>query len=656
MHSYHCRRQIHLDFHTSPDIPDVGCQWDAKLFAQRMVEAHVDSVTVFAKCHHGHLYYQTDHPAKHPTLPAGLDLLGEQIEALHSHGIAAPIYMSVQIDEYAAMTHPEWLAIDEHGTPTRAKPLEAGWHTLDMSSPYQDYLADQLETVLKTFSPVDGIFFDMCWDQPSCSRGAISGLLKAGLDPSLSEDRLKYARQVTHNYMHRFNQMISQHHKSPHPGSWYNSRPMVMIDYEKQFVKHLEVESLPTGGWGYMFFPLNIRQVRRHQLPTVGMTARFHKGWGDFGGRKNEAALMYECCQMLAHGAACSIGDQMHPRGILDGPAYDSIGRVYRYIEQCESWCINAKVVTEIAVIRPAREQNKPQPGSSEDGIIRGLGPLQHQFDIMTAHAVEDWDAYSLVIVADGVQLNDTLTKQLLTRLRAGKPTLILGGKELAESPPELLTELGVTCQGMSPFSHTYLHHENETGANDHVMYERGCRLQADKNAKVLTGIVEPYFERTWQHYCSHFHTPSDTVSPYAAAIAKGAAITTAFGIFKAYAQHGSVAYRNMLASCIAQLLPTPLLQVKGPSFLETTIMQQDNQWVIHLLAYCPQQRAVGLSLLEEGIDVVNLALSMWSQISPREIYLEPQHTPLSFTHDGQQIHVTIPHFNGHQMVVITMR
>jgi len=107
------RRTVHLDFHTGPDVPDVGSDFDATKFGDAFSAAHVDSVTVFAKCHHGHLYYNTERAERHPSLPDGLDLLGEQIEALHSRGIRAPIYLSVQVDEYAANQHPEWVAREE---------------------------------------------------------------------------------------------------------------------------------------------------------------------------------------------------------------------------------------------------------------------------------------------------------------------------------------------------------------------------------------------------------------------------------------------------------------------------------------------------------------------------------------------------------------
>ena len=142
------RRTIHLDFHTSPDIPDVGVGFDADAFARTFSDAHVDSVTVFAKCHHGRLYFDTDRPERHPGLDRGLDLMGQQIEALHGAGIRAPIYVSIQCDEYAADLHQDWVALTPDLVQVRhpmTDAYHAGWQTLDMSSPYQEFLAGQIE-------------------------------------------------------------------------------------------------------------------------------------------------------------------------------------------------------------------------------------------------------------------------------------------------------------------------------------------------------------------------------------------------------------------------------------------------------------------------------------------------------------------------------
>ena len=62
-----------------------------------------------------------------------------------------------------------------------------------------------------------------------------------------------------------------------------------------------------------MHFPLSQRYARTTGLDCLGMTGKFHTSWGDFQSYKNEAALQFECLQMLALNAKCSIGDQLHP-------------------------------------------------------------------------------------------------------------------------------------------------------------------------------------------------------------------------------------------------------------------------------------------------------------------------------------------------------
>src|SRR5262249_30427214 len=125
-------RQIHIDFHTSPAIPDVGAEFDPKAFASTLKRAHVNSATVFAKCHHGLCYYPTRVGVRHPALKR--DLLGEMIEALHQEGIRAPIYVTVTWDEHAAMEHGEWLAVTKDGRLPGRPPLgvEHRWRWLCM--------------------------------------------------------------------------------------------------------------------------------------------------------------------------------------------------------------------------------------------------------------------------------------------------------------------------------------------------------------------------------------------------------------------------------------------------------------------------------------------------------------------------------------------
>ena len=97
---------VHLDFHTSPDIPDIGKYFNKEEFTKIVKESHIDLMTVFAKCHHGYTYYPSKVAPMHPGL--SFNLLKEQIEAIHDAGAKAPIYITVGWSKVDADNHPEW--------------------------------------------------------------------------------------------------------------------------------------------------------------------------------------------------------------------------------------------------------------------------------------------------------------------------------------------------------------------------------------------------------------------------------------------------------------------------------------------------------------------------------------------------------------------
>ena len=101
------QRKVHLDFHTSSFIDEVASEFDAAEFARTFRRAYVESVTIFAKCHHGMSYYPTRIGTQHPALK-GRNLMGEMIEALHREGIGCPIYTTIGWEEDAATRFPAW--------------------------------------------------------------------------------------------------------------------------------------------------------------------------------------------------------------------------------------------------------------------------------------------------------------------------------------------------------------------------------------------------------------------------------------------------------------------------------------------------------------------------------------------------------------------
>ena len=102
-------RQVHLDFHTSEKVPGIGSEFKKEQFQKALIEGHVDSITIFSKCHHGWAYHPSVANEIHPEL--NFDLLGAQIEAAHEIGVKTPVYISAGFDEKTVRRHPEWRSV-----------------------------------------------------------------------------------------------------------------------------------------------------------------------------------------------------------------------------------------------------------------------------------------------------------------------------------------------------------------------------------------------------------------------------------------------------------------------------------------------------------------------------------------------------------------
>lgn len=645
-------RQIHLDFHTSPHIRDVAVEFDPDEFARTFQNARVKSVTVFAKCHHGHLYFITDRAERHPGLPPQLDLLREQVEALHSVGIRAPIYISVQCDELAADKHPDWVARDENGSPVRLG-REPGWQILDMNSPYQSYLIEQTRLVLAQFHPVDGIFFDMCWDQPSTGVFAAEAMRRSGLDPSNAEHRARHAHRGAIDYMRVLHALVKE--ASPEASIYFNSRPLHNLAEEGQFLEQIEIESLPTGGWGYMYFPMQVRFARNFGIPYMGMTARFHKSWGDFGSLKPEAALRYETAQAIAHGARCSIGDQLHPRGRLEPAVYQRIGRVYQHIERCEPWTEGAIPLAQIGVLQTREKGHGKLEATTDEGVTRMLTQLRHQFDFVGPNL--DFSRFELIVIPDSIRLDEEPASKLRAFLRAGGGVLATGTSGLSDDGTRVvLDEFGITTAGMSPFKTVYMRFgkriDRDVPPMEHVIYEPVVRVAPAVGAISLATIVEPYFDRAPGHFCSHAQTPSDRPTKFSAAVSRDRTAYVAFPVFDGFARHGYAPYRQLVGNILGLLLPQPLLRVDGPTGLESTVTRQHGRTIVHLLYFPAERRAPEMDLIEDVVPLRDLSVSLRLDSAPKRVYVAPEMTPLEFEFADGRALARLRELRGHAMIV----
>jgi hypothetical protein len=666
-------RQVHLDFHTSELIEGIGAYFDAEEFADTLASAHVDSVTCFARCHHGYIYYDTRQftERRHPQMDQAL--LPRQIEACHKRGIRVPIYSTIQWDHFTAQAHPEWLILDEEGKPIGTPIYEAGFYRfLCVNSPYRDFLRQHLRELFDLV-PVDGLFLDIVQERECSCLPCRRLMTDAGLDPSNPAERKEFSsrtinafKEETTSFIRQFSNDCTIFYNAGHIGPYIRS--------SAGSYTHFELESLPSGHWGYLHFPLTVRYARNLGRGVLGMTGKFHTSWGDFHSYKNPAALQFECFSMLANGARCSIGDQLHPGGKLDAATYDLIGAVYGEVEEKEPWCIGAKPVTEVAVLSPEEFVGGRLP-SAALGAVRILQEGRHQFDVVDSQS--DLTPYKLLVLPDVIPCGSELTEKLEEFVDLGGYLLASFESGLAPDKKDFaLKSLGVEKTGDGPRDSAgnlargqhyprndfaeYIRPSGILGDGlpsvEHVMYARGLDVAPMGGTEILMFKVESYFDRTYQHFCSHRQTPSSGRKGQPAVIRKGRCMYFAHPIFSQYDRNAPRWCRQIVLNALNLFLREPLLRASGPTTLIATLTEQaaKPRRVIHLLNYIPERRGTEFDIIEDVLPVYEIGISLRADLKPTRIRAVPQDEDLPFEVIQGRINFRLPRLKGHQMIEIS--
>ncbi|MGF6771844.1 hypothetical protein P3T18_004331 [Paraburkholderia sp. GAS199] len=602
-------RQIHLDFHTSEHIPGIGEHFDPVDFVDTLRKAHVDSITVFAKCHHGWSYYPTTIGHVHPNLLRP-DLLGDMIRALQDAGIESPVYLTVQWDERTAREHPEWRVLsatnafvhESADDLSSARQLSPAWHALCLShAPLRKLILDQAREIASRYA-IPGLFFDIVMAQDCVCTACIERMQAHGLDPKNADDRHTNDEAVLARFRDETSAALFA--EFPHLRVFYNAGHLPKGGPERyKDYTHLELESLPTGGWGYNHLPTNARYAASLGFEYLSHTGKFHSGWGEFGGFKHADALDYECAQMAALGSRCLIGDALHPSAALAHSTYERIAPAYARIEKLEPFLRGARQVSDIAIfsaehMNPGRGRNHP----SDDGAVQMLLESHRPFDVIDQSA--RFEDYRLLILPDEIPVDRALGRRLDSYIANGGKLIASwhSGRDIGNA---FAIDFGIRLEAeATAFWPTYVTMREEPDsripASPIVFYDTALCVRA-QGAEVLGEIRPPYFNRSYQHFSSHLHAPDDIhANPLGVAVCtyQGTGYV-AYPIFRLYRAVGQPIYRDIVSALIDRLMPDAAIRSDLPSSgrLSLTYQADRNRYILHLLYGAPQLRGQAMPM-----------------------------------------------------------
>ena len=644
-------RQVHLDFHTSECVPTLGDKFDEKQFKEALQAGHVDSITLFSKCHHGWAYHPSVANEIHPKLK--FDLLGAQLKACKEIDVNAPVYISAGFDEKYARRHPDHI---NKPTPDAGADFinNAYYKLLCYNTPYLDTLVAQIEEVMERYNPT-GIFLDISAPRICYCQHCIESMKQHGLNPQSKEDIRLHADIVYAEYCKKTAEAVRK----------YNSETTIFHNAgnitrgrrdHAHFNTHLELESLPTGGWGYDHFPMSASYARTLGMDFLGMTGKFHTTWGEFGGYKHPNALRYETALSIALGAKCSIGDQLHPTGEMNTATYNLIGKSYSEIEAKEPYIKNAANLSDIAILSAEAFSGKPDRECLQDiGAVRILLEGKFLFDLIDNNT--DFDNYKLLILPDVIDLNDDLTARLNSYLAKGGKILSSGKSGLYKNN-EFGIDVGVEYLGENEFKPSYMvpQYDALNGKTSYVMYSTVQNIKS--TAKIKAYLEEPYFNRTPEHFSSHQHTPNNMGELKPGAVVTKNTGYIAWNIFEEYAQKGSYHLKELVLNMINELLPNPTVTTTLPDRGVITFTRQNERHIAHLLFAHTTVRGKGIEIIEDIVPLYNIDLTAEIPEKPESVYRVSYEkgkltkTPLEFTYENGKAKVTVDKVELHAMII----
>jgi len=219
-----------------------------------------------------------------------------------------------------------------------------------------------------------------------------------------------------------------------------------------------------------------------------------------------------------------------------------------------------------------------------------------------------------------------------------------------------VLPGLGVEYQGDIAMSPDFIMPTADMGGTlprtEHAMYLRGSHVVVRPGTTVLAWTRTPYFERSWRHFISHRHTPSNGEVGSAAVTQAGRYIYFAHPIFAQYQDTAPRWVKVLLHDAIRRLLPQPLLSHDGPSTVTTSVMRQSNRTVVHLLHYIPERRGRQFDVIEDVIPLYDVAISLRADRAYARAVAQPSGVALAIQEQDGCLVVTVPVINGHQMIV----
>lgn len=680
-------RKLFFDFHSPGAAVGLASAFDAERWAERLVAANAQAVSVFTKCGYGYSFYQKGRIRYlHPHLPAGLDMLEAQIAALHRRGLRAIGYYHTFNSEPIARDHPEWIERDADGAPR-------GIQICLLSPLTEEWMLPHIAEIVSLYA-VDAMFFDGTYAHSVCACAACQRRFAAdsgGLAIPRDASDPAWPRYVAWKLaaLREVRQAICD--------TIHVIRPEVVVSFNWAYTPRMP-ERVPDGVGALVADIVPDDQVSNGsylssywatlQRPFDVMNTAFLQWWGDWG-CKPAVAMQQEVATTLAHGGLTWIGYQMTHTFDVAPAVMEELGRTLEFVRQRESLLAGAQPVPYVGVLHSTTAHLTASPArfwvdeTSARGAHRLLTESMVPFHFLHEEALAEWlPQLKAVILPDQRCLSPELAAAIARWVREGGvliATACTGTLDDAyrESGRFALEDvLGVRYEGMFDQPHAYIEVQDprlKAGALDMPHLAEAtfalARPVAD-DVQVLATLRRPYLRSDGQFLLRW--SPPGEESGYPAItlrrVGQGWAVYIAGEIFHAFQVKNQWNFKPIVANLLRLTVAEPPVEVTAPAWLEVTLMRQPaahaphgrDRLFVHLVNQHGDRPASGDRMGEAGnrcteqiLPVRDVTVRLRYPQRPARVALEPAGATPAWSYDGGVVTVMVPEVAIHCTIAV---
>jgi hypothetical protein len=291
-----------------------------------------------------------------------------------------------------------------------------------------------------------------------------------------------------------------------------------------------------------------------------------------------------------------------------------------------------------------------------DQGVANMFMEEQIDFDIVRP-GYDDLGKYQTMVLTGGAVLDRANAEVFGTYVATGGSAVVLGESAFDAGDRErLVLDVGGKYVGPARFDVDYTQVRKSAGrfgvGSPFLNYSAAPRVRAT-GGKVLADVFEPYFSRTYGHFCSHLNTPNRLrASGHHAAIQKGRVIYLAHGLGEMYHAHGARVHRALFVRMLRRIYRRPVLRVAMPSCGRVNLLHQPQhkRYVLHLLYGPPIQRGRCL-VIEDMPEILEVAVELRVKEKIKRARLPLEEKRLKAEVSRGVVSVVVPRVRCHQVV-----